>query len=82
MNHSKREELRKVLIAGNKNYDIAARFGYFHRWVQFAKDGAQGKDQWVEALIELQDGRVVEVMPESIRFVETFELTGEALSSN
>ncbi len=82
MNQVKREELRKVIVSGNESWGIGERFGYFHGWASFARDGENGKDKWVSALVEFEDGKVDEVRPEAIKFVGAFDHVEQVASSN
>lgn len=82
MNNSKKSDLRKVVVAGNKTWSVPERKGYFHGWVSFSRPGESGVDQGVMGLVELEQGQVLEVSPESIRFVEAFDLVSADTSKN
>ena len=60
-----KEELRPIEIGHGYTKNI--KKGYFHRW--FKKVGEQG-DEYMWALVELEDGKVIEESADAIKFMD------------
>ena len=64
----KREDLRKVEI---KTTDGTTLQGYFHQWSMFMNYGIWGDAALkLGAIVELEDGNVIVVATNAIRFID------------
>ncbi len=74
--------MRKVLILayekndlGNNNYETKQKVvckGLFHQWGVNYEEFETGPGNYTVAIVELLDGKVKEVTPDLIQFVESF----------
>jgi len=72
MEKNRRDALRKVVVSDG-NYGIPEQVGYFHAWGTNADFTESGAAHWTVAIVELEDGRVIEVAPSKIRFVDAVD---------
>lgn len=49
--------------------------GFFHQWAVMYEELRDGVGNITVALVELQDGRIVEVLPSNVRFVVVEEVS-------
>ncbi len=49
---------------------IEFKLGYFHKWGIYSEELDVGALNYTIGIVELEDGRVVTVMPENIKFID------------